>query len=131
MKGAAIAQWICLRLPSCHPRFESQAHHLSFHQFVELFNLEKDKNKQKEAGIGPYLQKVLMNYFKTSVFTSKKAGPLLLNQFLGSIVKVRNPPQPKAEYKIKDCFDHKVGTKSGHLILHFYFVNTIQLDRIF
>ena len=24
----AIAQWICLRLPSCRPRFESQAHHL-------------------------------------------------------------------------------------------------------
>ena len=24
--GDAIAQWICLRLPSCHPGFESQAH---------------------------------------------------------------------------------------------------------
>ena len=28
--GAVIAQWICLRLPSCHPRFESQVHHLHF-----------------------------------------------------------------------------------------------------
>ena len=31
--GAAVAQWICSRLPSCHPRFESQAHHLRFFQF--------------------------------------------------------------------------------------------------
>ena len=28
--GAAIAQWICLRLPSCRPGFESQVHHLHF-----------------------------------------------------------------------------------------------------
>ena len=28
--GAAIAQWIRLRLPSCRPRFEYQAYHLSF-----------------------------------------------------------------------------------------------------
>ena len=27
-RGAAIAQWICLRLPSCRPRIDSQAHHL-------------------------------------------------------------------------------------------------------
>ena len=27
---AAIAPWFCLRLPSCGPRFESQAHHLRF-----------------------------------------------------------------------------------------------------
>ena len=29
--GAAIAQWICLRLPFCCPGFESQAHHLRFY----------------------------------------------------------------------------------------------------
>ena len=28
---AAIAQWIRLRLPSCRPRFDSQANHLSFY----------------------------------------------------------------------------------------------------
>ena len=28
--GAAIAQWIRLRLPSRRPGFESQAHHLRF-----------------------------------------------------------------------------------------------------
>ena len=27
---AAIAPWFCLRLPSCGPVFESQAHHLRF-----------------------------------------------------------------------------------------------------
>ena len=33
--GAAVAQWIRLRLPSCRPKFESQVH---FYQFknVEL-----------------------------------------------------------------------------------------------
>ena len=27
--GAAMAPWLCLRLPFCSPRFESQAHHLT------------------------------------------------------------------------------------------------------
>ena len=31
-----IAQWICLRLPSCRPRFESQAHQLRFFQFISF-----------------------------------------------------------------------------------------------
>ena len=29
--GAAITQWIRLRLPSCHPGYDSQAHHLCFY----------------------------------------------------------------------------------------------------
>ena len=28
--GATVAQWIRLRLPSCHPGFKSQAQHLTF-----------------------------------------------------------------------------------------------------
>ena len=55
--GAAIAQWICLSLPSLRPGFESQAHHLCFFQFIlfkfYICHLECGKNKQKEAGIGP------------------------------------------------------------------------------
>ena len=40
----AIAQWICLQLPSCHPGFESQAHDLHFCQFIfELGRVEKTK----------------------------------------------------------------------------------------
>ena len=53
-RGAAMAQWIRLRLPSCRPGFESQAHHLHFYQFIELCNVEKTKIRQKEAGIGPF-----------------------------------------------------------------------------
>ena len=34
--AAAIAPWFSLCLPSCGPRFESQAHHLCFFQFVLL-----------------------------------------------------------------------------------------------
>ena len=54
---AAIAPWFRLRLPSCGPGFESQAHHLRFFQFgllKLLLELEKNENKRKEAGIGPY-----------------------------------------------------------------------------
>ena len=36
------------------PGFESQAHHLRFFQFVLKLYQEKNVNKQKEAGIGPF-----------------------------------------------------------------------------
>ena len=54
---AAIAPWFHLRLPSCGPGFDSQAHHLRFFQFV-LLKLYRGngKNKQKEAGIGPFFE---------------------------------------------------------------------------
>ena len=59
-KCATIAQWIRLRIQSCHPGFESQAHHLSFYQFVfELCLVEKTKTKQKEAVIGTFLKNSL------------------------------------------------------------------------
>ena len=59
VRGAAIAQWIRLHLPSCRPGFESQAHHLCFFNLYLSFELEceKNENKQKEAGIGPFFKK--------------------------------------------------------------------------
>ena len=57
MGYAAIVQWIRLPLPSCRPGFESQAHHLRFHRFIELCNVEKTKINKKEAGIGPFFLK--------------------------------------------------------------------------
>ena len=53
-------------VPSCRPRFESQAHHLRFFSIyiVQIVNLsfelecEKNENIQKEAGIGPFLTKM-------------------------------------------------------------------------
>ena len=54
MGYAAIVQWIRLPLPSCRPGFESQAHHLRFHRFIELCNVEKTKINKKEAGIGTF-----------------------------------------------------------------------------
>ena len=57
VRGAAIAPWF----PTiCGPGFESQAHHLRLFQFVLLkllLELEKNENKRKEAGIGPYFKK--------------------------------------------------------------------------
>ena len=44
---AGLAQWICLCLPSCGTRFESQEH-LRFSWF-KLMLMEKNRNKQKEA----------------------------------------------------------------------------------
>ena len=56
MRGAAIAQWIRLRLQFCCPGFESQAHHIRFHQFIDLCYVEKTKINIKEAGIDPFLK---------------------------------------------------------------------------
>ena len=53
-RRAAIAHWICLQLPSCHPGFKPQAHHLCIRQFIELCNVEKTKINKKEAGIDPF-----------------------------------------------------------------------------
>ena len=62
---AAIAPWFHLRLQSCGPGFEYQAHHLCFFQFVLLkLYRENNENKQKEAGIGPFLK-------KTSIYIKK------------------------------------------------------------
>ena len=33
-RGAIIAQWIGIRLPSCCPGFESQANHIGFNQII-------------------------------------------------------------------------------------------------
>ena len=50
--GAAIAQWIRHRLPSCRPGFESQARHLCFHQ---LYNVEMAKINKKRPGLAHFL----------------------------------------------------------------------------
>ena len=63
--GAPIAQWIRLRLPSCRPGFESQAHHLRFFQFILFklyichlnWNVKRTKINKNEAGIGPFFLK--------------------------------------------------------------------------
>ena len=57
----AIAHWTSPRLPSCVPRFDSQAQHLRFFQLIFELRLEKDENKQKEVGIGPYLKKSILD----------------------------------------------------------------------
>ena len=49
-RGATIAQWIRMRLPSCCPGFESQAHHPCFSQFIfDLCHVEKMKINKKEC----------------------------------------------------------------------------------
>ena len=43
--------------PSCRPGFKSQAHHIRFYQFRLICVMWKSENKQKEAGIDPFLSK--------------------------------------------------------------------------
>ena len=57
--GAAIDQWIRMRLTTCHPGFESQAHHLRIYHFksnvcyICRCIAKRTKNKEKETGFGP------------------------------------------------------------------------------
>ena len=61
--GAAIAQWIRLRLPSCRPGFESQAHHLRFLQskFVLYCHCvgKRTKINKKRGRVWPIFKKQL------------------------------------------------------------------------
>ena len=52
---AVIAPWFCLCLPSCGPRFESQAHHLCFFNLYWNCNEKRTKINKKEAWIVPFL----------------------------------------------------------------------------
>ena len=45
--ATAIAQWFCLHLPSCGPRFESHANHLCFFQFILLILMLEWKKGRK------------------------------------------------------------------------------------
>ena len=77
---ATIALWFCLRLPSCGPWFESQAHHLRFFQFVILkVYLENNEKNKKEARIGPFLKKPNVNRFCTNIRVSKEPDKYLAN----------------------------------------------------
>ena len=58
-----MPQWICLCLPSCHSGFESQARHLLFYHFNQIYVIvlclsivKITKNKQKEARFGPFFK---------------------------------------------------------------------------
>ena len=58
--GAAIAQWFRLCLPSCHPRFDSQAHHLRFNHlqsnlcFICPCIVKRTKINKKSPGLAHF-----------------------------------------------------------------------------
>ena len=59
--GAAIVQWIRLCLTSDRLRFESQAHHLSFYQFIfKLCFVEKTNITKKRPGLTHFYTKFLI-----------------------------------------------------------------------
>ena len=58
-RGADIAQWICLRFPSCRPRFESQAHHLLFLKKTYM-NMHMKAHRPQDMDEGPFLVQVMI-----------------------------------------------------------------------
>ena len=55
---AAIAPWFHLRLPSCGPGFESQAHHLCFFSIcIEILMRKERKINKKRPGLAHFFQK--------------------------------------------------------------------------
>ena len=87
-----IAKLFYLRLPSCHPGFESQAHHLHFYhlhivKFVLYLSRDKYENKHKEAGLGPYKK-------RKSVLTGNERLTTLKNLSLISVVQTRKQLEP-------------------------------------
>ena len=75
MRGAAIAQWIRLRLPSCHPvRVPSTPSMLFFNLYLSFeLECEKNENKQKRGWDWP---------FKKKKYKHDEIGSLELNCFL-------------------------------------------------
>ena len=68
--GAAIAQWIRLRPPSCRPVFESHAHHQCFYQLIfDLCHVEKTKINKKSPGLAHFFKKVGIGWY-VSLFCS-------------------------------------------------------------
>ena len=55
--GAATAQWICLRLPSCRLGFESQAHHLRFYHLQYLCYISRVRRTKIKMGLAKHLKK--------------------------------------------------------------------------
>ena len=57
--SAAIAQWIRLRLPAA-PGLSPKHTINAFIQIYLFVSCRKDENKQKEAGIGPFLETLIV-----------------------------------------------------------------------
>ena len=79
----AVAQWIRLRLPFCHPGFESQAHHLCFYPFkfeFKLWHVEKTKINSKRGRDWPiFLKKQLFVLPRIEQLTSIVLKIILLS----------------------------------------------------
>ena len=53
IRGAAIAHWIRLCLPSCRPGFKSQAHHVHFY-LCYICHVKRTKINKKKTRFGPF-----------------------------------------------------------------------------
>ena len=108
--GGAIAQWICLCLPSCCPRLESQSHHLCFYHlqpnlcyFCRVKKMKINKNRTVQPIFKTICQASLR--MKNNLVSRLKWASLLLQK-----------PQ-KTDHKISQVFFCKNVLKSIHLHL--------------
>ena len=68
-RGAAIAQYICLHLTSCHPGFESQAKYLRVFQFIfELCHVGKTKINKKRPELAHFLKVCTLSFSEITPF---------------------------------------------------------------
>ena len=95
---AAIAPWFRLRLPFCGPGFDSQALHLRFFQFVLLkLYRENNENKQKEAGIGPFLKNNITNLAEIFAEYEEAAHRPKVDEASGQLSKKRGKNDSESE----------------------------------
>ena len=77
--GAVIAQWICLHLPSCCLRFESQAHYIYFYHLQYLCyisHVKITKINKKRPGLAHFFKNgetfvILVDYVQTGEFSGQ------------------------------------------------------------
>ena len=110
-RGAAVAQWIHLRLPSCHPGFESQAHHLCFNQFIfEWWHAEKTKINKKRPGLAHFLKQTFQSSVRYSI--SRSMNPFTARLVLQKSFVTKQSrktilgPSYKHIFSVKLCYSH-------------------------
>ena len=118
---AAIAQWIRLRLPSCCPGFESQAHHLCFSIYIVQtvylsieFECEKNENKQKRGRDWPSFLKKNFHSFFSILIPGRRAGthadvvsdPPVLHSKFGRLEEATKRPRKHHDRPQSDRSSH-------------------------
>ena len=108
VRGAAIAQWICLRLPSCCPRFLFQAHHLCLYQLILISVMWKIRKWTKWG-------RNLAHFLKTRLIVNK------IYRWLIRTADCWCQKRPLYNWATTNASTQRAFVRSS-FVLHFYFV---------